>query len=292
MLRTEDGQEVATPTWKPIVLYLVFAYGIAWILWLPLVLGPKGLHLTKYDAYLPFFGSLGTIGPLFGSFLATRYEKGRWAMPSRFLPTMEMRSWLNLLTGAVLTIVAFVIIPYIFCIAPGHKLIPLRFLVPLLAIWPNMLGGPLEEEFGWRGFLLPRLSARIGNTWATIAVGILWASWHLPLMLTHLWGPFWYFLPLVMAVAVFASLAYYATGGSIFGPIIVHYVFNNCSTMLVTAFAGLPRYGNRDVNETILVSMIVVALLTIAATRGKLGQGHSDQGIRSGEVGLASGIAN
>jgi membrane protease YdiL (CAAX protease family) len=282
MLRTEVRQEeVATPARKPIVLFLVLAYGIAWILWLPLVLGPVGLHLIKYNAYLPFFGSLGTIGPLIASFLATRYEKGRWAMPSRFLPTMKGRSWLNLLTGPALVTAAFVIIPYMICIAPGHKLIPLHFLTPLLAVWPNILGGPLEEEFGWRGFLLPRLSARIGNTWATLSVGVLWASWHLPLMLTPYWGPFWYFLPLIMAVAVFASLAYFATGRSILGPIIVHYVFNNCPTMLDTAFAGLPRYGNRNLNETILVSMIAVALLTIAVTRSKLGQGRSDREIRS-----------
>jgi len=285
MLQSEVRQEAATPAWKPIVFFLALAYGIAWILWLPLVLGPKGLHLIKYDVNLPFVGSLGTIGPLIASFLATRYEQGRWAMPSRFLPTIRLRSWLNLLTGSVLTIVAFVVIPYMYCIAPGHKLIPFRFLVPLLAVWPNILGGPLEEEFGWRGFLLPRLSARIGNTWATVAVGILWASWHLPLMLTPFWGPFSHFLPLVMSVAVFASLAYYTTGGSILGPIIVHYVFNTCSTMLNTAFAGQPRYGNRNVDETVLVCMIAVALLTIVLTRGKLGAARSQNEDRFREVG-------
>lgn len=280
-MKTEVRQEVATPAWKPTVLFLVLAYGIAWILWLPLLLGPAGLHLTKYDAYLPFFLSLGTVGPLIASFLATRYEKGRWAMPSRFLPTTQPRSWLNLLTGPALATVAYVIIPYMICIAPGHKLIPLRFLAPLLAIWPNILGGPLEEEFGWRGFLLPRLSVRIGNTWATLSVGIIWASWHLPMMLTHVWGvSFWYYLPLVVALSVFVSLAYFATGRSILGPILVHYVFNTCPTMLDTAFLGQPRYRHRDVNEIILICMIGVALLTIAATRGKLGQGRSDQGIR------------
>ena len=62
----------------------------------------------------------------------------------------------------------------------------------------------------------------------------------------------------------------------ILGPIIVHYVFNTCPTMLDTAFLGQPRYRHRDVNEIILICMIGVALLTIAATRGKLGQGRSD----------------
>jgi membrane protease YdiL (CAAX protease family) len=193
-------------------------------------------------------------------------------MPSRFLPTRKPRSWLNLLTGPVLTIVAFVIIPYVICIAPGHKLIPLRFLLPLLAIWPNILGGPLEEEFGWRGFLLPRLSARIGNTLATLCVGILWASWHLPMMLARVWDvSFWYYLPLIVALSVFTSLAYFATGRSILGPIIAHYVFNTCSAMLDKALLGQPRYSDRDVNEIVLISMVGVALLTIAATRGGLG---------------------
>ena len=71
---------------------------------------------------------------------------------------------------------------------------------------------------------------------ATLSVGMIWASWHLPMMLTHVWGvSFWYYLPLVVAATVFVSLAYFATGRSILGPIIVHYVFNNCSTMLATA---------------------------------------------------------
>lgn len=235
------------------------------------MLGPAGLHITRYDAYLPFFVSLGTIGPLIASFVAVRYESGRWGMPSRLLPPAQLRRWLCLLIGPVLVVIAFVNIPYVICMAPGHRLIPLRFLAPLLAVWPNILGGPLEEEFGWRGYLLPRLCRRMGNTWATVCVGIIWASWHLPLMLSHVWGvSFWYFLSMVVAVAVFASVGYFATGGSILGAIVVHYVFNSCSSMLNTVFEGQQPY--RDLSETVLVSMVCVALLTIAATRGRLGQ--------------------
>jgi len=269
-----EGKTAAT-AWGPVVLYVVLAYGIAWMLWLPLVLGPSGLRVTRYDAYLPFFGSLGTVGPLIASFVAVRYETGRWAMPSRFFPARRLWSWVNLLTGPALTIVAFVVIPYMICIAPGYKLISLGFLTPLSAVWPNMLGGPLEEEFGWRGYLLPRLASRMGNTWSTLVVGVIWASWHLPLFLYRGWtgASFWYFLPQVMALAVFVSLAYFATGRSILGPILVHYAFNTCSTMLDKAFYHLPRYGNRDVDAIILICMVGIALITIAVTRGRLGEG-------------------
>ena len=269
-------------TRKSVCLFVLLAYGIAWALWLPLLLGAKGLHLTRFDASIPFFVSLGTIGPMFASFIATRIEEGRWAMPSRFLPSPKARNLLNLFTGPALITVSFVVFPYMICVASGHKRIPLRFLVPLLAVWPNILGGPLEEEFGWRGYLLPRIAARTGNAVAAILVGVVWAAWHLPLMLAHVWGvSFWYFLPMAVSAAIFASLGYFATGRSILGSVTVHYFFNTCSIMLGTALAGQPLYRNRDVDKIVLISMIGVAVLTIAITRGQLGSAPATKDVNS-----------
>jgi membrane protease YdiL (CAAX protease family) len=39
----------------------------------------------------------------------------------------------------------------------------------------------IGEEFGWRGFLLPRL-VRYGRVRAGLAGGLLWAWWHIPLI--------------------------------------------------------------------------------------------------------------
>ena len=36
------------------------------------------------------------------------------------------------------------------------------------------------EEIGWRGYLLPRLAARLGLPVASLVVGVIWACWHLP----------------------------------------------------------------------------------------------------------------
>jgi uncharacterized protein len=272
MLTTDAVKERTTTRFKPVALYLLIAFGLAWLCWLPVLLGPSGLHLTRYDASIPVFVSLGTVGPLIASFIATRYETGRWAMPSRFLPARHWRRWLCLVIGPALTIVAFVVIPYMICVAPGHKLIPIGFLAPLAAVWPNILGGPLEEEFGWRGYLLPRLSPRMGSTWATLLIGVIWASWHLPMFLAHVWGiSFWYYVPIVVAQAVFASLAYFTTGNSILAPILVHYTFNTANGMINMALNGKPVYGNRDLSEIILASMVCVAVLTIVFTRGRLG---------------------
>ena len=199
--------------WKPIALFVALACGIAWIIWLPLLLGPAGLRITHFNAFLPVFVSLGTIGPLAASFITVRYESGQWGLPSRLLPLNRWRCWINLLTGPTLVILAFVVIPYMICVKPGYKLISLTFLAPLGRVWPNILGGPLEEEFGWRGYLMPRLTSLVGQTWATLMVGVIWASWHLPLILCHVYKglSFLYYLPLVAALSFFASVAYFTT---------------------------------------------------------------------------------
>ena len=56
-------------------------------------------------------------------------------------------------------------------------------LLPSILIFGQILvlGGPVGEEFGWRGYALPALTHHIGWRWASLTVGGVWALWHLPL---------------------------------------------------------------------------------------------------------------
>jgi len=51
-----------------------------------------------------------------------------------------------------------------------------------------VLGGPLFEEIGWRGFALPRLEGLHGPALASLILGFLWALWHLPEFLVPRWS--------------------------------------------------------------------------------------------------------
>jgi membrane protease YdiL (CAAX protease family) len=57
-----------------------------------------------------------------------------------------------------------------------HLTIALANLVLIL-----MLGGPLGEEFGWRGWAWPALRHRHGWRTSSLILGGVWGPWHLPL---------------------------------------------------------------------------------------------------------------
>lgn len=70
----------------------------------------------------------------------------------------------------------------------GFKEIPLlpatalTFLMLASSGLVNSMSTALGEEIGWRGFLTPLLTDRFGFLAATLATGVMWASWHMPLI--------------------------------------------------------------------------------------------------------------
>jgi hypothetical protein len=74
-----------------------------------------------------------------------------------------------------------------------------------------LVGGPLGEEFGWRGFALPALQARWGWRVASVVLSGIWAVWHLPLFysagnLQSQWPFGWFALSMVASSVLFAWL--------------------------------------------------------------------------------------
>jgi uncharacterized protein len=45
------------------------------------------------------------------------------------------------------------------------------------------IASALGEELGWRGFLVPKLAERLSFTGTAVVSGVIWASWHMPLII-------------------------------------------------------------------------------------------------------------
>lgn len=67
----------------------------------------------------------------------------------------------------------------------GGPVVDWSGLQPLYTVVPNFifltLAAGIGEEFGWRGFLLPRLQARHNALVSGLIVGVVWATWHVPM---------------------------------------------------------------------------------------------------------------
>jgi membrane protease YdiL (CAAX protease family) len=96
--------------------------------------------------------------------------------------------------------------------------------------------GPIGEEFGWRGFALPRLLAHRSPITATMILGVVHAVWHLPLFfipgLTQHALSFPVHACGVVALAVINTWIYSRTNGSMVLAILIHLMSNYCGGVL------------------------------------------------------------
>ena len=93
-----------------------------------------------------------------------------------------------------------------------------------------LLGGPLGEEFGWRGLAWPALRHRHGWRISSLVLGGVWGLWHLPLF--YIEGtlqsrlPVWPFLASTIALSVVFGWLSERSEGSVLPALTLHTAVN------------------------------------------------------------------
>jgi hypothetical protein len=126
-------------------------------------------------------------------------------------------------------------------------------LIPALASDP----GPLGEEFGWRGFALPRMLEHWRPLPATLILGLIWGAWHLPaFFIGGLPQNRMAILALVLgtvSVSVIDTWIFLRTKGNMLLMILVHLTMNHCGKLL-----GIP-FGTTLAAGAVLALAVVLA---------------------------------
>jgi membrane protease YdiL (CAAX protease family) len=149
---------------------------------------------------------------------------------------------------------------------------------PVAFVSTFILGGPLGEEPGWRGFALPRLQPLHGPLVGSVILGILWALWHLPLFWSGVWTPptipnIVMFILMITTLTIIMTWVFNNAKGSLLITMLMHASFNTFANRIVAPLFPAPilsEYGLLPV----LVGFGATALVLIALTRGRLGYQH------------------
>lgn len=144
--------------------------------------------------------------------------------------------------------------------AAGHVLLAaVNFFLVFL------VGGPLGEELGWRGYALPALQRRWGWRIASLVLGVAWTLWHLPLFFSA--GTVQSHLPMgLYALSAIASSVLFAwlfnrTEGSVLPVLVLHTAVNAWS--LVIPVMVLPDGSNLRPFQLVVGILVFVALLLL-----------------------------
>jgi CAAX protease family protein len=141
------------------------------------------------------------------------------------------------------------------------------YLMLAATVGSTLLGGQAGEEIGWRGYALPRLAARFGLGLGSVVLGILWASWHLPVFFlfpaADTFGQsFPLYLLQVTALSVAMAWLYANTRGSLLLLMLMHAAVNNTKDIVPSAEAN---GTNPWALSHSLVAWLTVALLWLCA---------------------------
>ena len=133
----------------------------------------------------------------------------------------------------------------------GMAASPIIFLLGYLVL--AITDGGISEEPGWRGFAYPILQDRWGSLPAAVAVGGVWALWHLgprqweilfgkglDAFLAFLPGHFLLYVIAVTPLAIIFGWLYERTGGSLLACFLIHASFNTTSLIASFAFPEAP----------------------------------------------------
>jgi uncharacterized protein len=255
----------------PLVAFFALAYALSW-----LILVPAGLGLLPDSAGI--LAWLAPFGPAVAAFVVTALTGGRPAVGQLLRRMVQWRVgihwYLLILFGVPLVelLGAFAVLGSVPLddLAKNWPLIFTSYL-PQVLVAVVVIG--LAEETGWRGFALPRLQERRGPLVGTAVLAMVWALWHLPNLLFGGWTGASYALWLVgtLAVAFVYTWLFNNTGGSILLVALLHAAINMSSGLVLDLVPGIEDEFGVQLNGAIAIACVIVALVLIAATRGRLG---------------------
>jgi uncharacterized protein len=166
-------------------LFFILTFIWSWGFWIPPVLPYFGISVPNWLTYSSY---LALFGPSIIGIIMTAAESKK-DVKLLLKSTIDFKFKIIWLLPVILVPLVFAGIPALIVFLIGNanpfEVPPATspaMLVPVLFII-LFVGGPIAEEYGWRGYALDRLQLKFNATVSTLILGAFHALWHLPLFL-------------------------------------------------------------------------------------------------------------
>lgn len=264
-----------TPTLpnKNLVWFFVLSFAITWSILAVAILNERNIIALPLSATL--FVALATIGPMLAALLITARESGWRGVRALLGQCVRWRvPWIwyaaALVIPALILLGAFALWSVLGGVALPPPTLEIWFSIPLLII--SLLLFALFEEIGWRGFAFARLQQGRGALFAALVVGVVHASWHLPIWFLPGLGfddlPFPFYALLVISLSVIFGWLYNSTGASLLLVALFHAALNAYPAPWGNALLALPADA-RGMNIQIPVAIVTAIFAVIVITLTK-----------------------
>ena len=239
----------------PLMSFFVMAYAFSWWPW-PLY--ALGLSPGAIVGFGPFFAAVVVLALTGGKagVMSLLRRMVRWRVAPLWYAAALLLPVVIALGATVLNVLLGASAPSSAELGAWPGLIPTYFLLLLI---PG-IGGTWEEP-GWRGYALPKLQVGRSALSASLIVGVVWAFWHLPLMVEGVIP--WSHLAMVTVQSVVYAWLFNNTDGSVLLAMLFH-TMNNVigGGFFVAMFSGTDwvRMGWLQVALWCAVALIVVVV--------------------------------
>lgn len=212
-----------------LVIYLVLAFALSWWPWPLAALNPESSPMVPF-------------GPLIAALVATALSGGRHAvgrLVAQLFRWPGRRRWSAaalLVPWGIMALAAVLTRAFGGSMA-GSGATP-EWTQVVVTFGSTLVLVGLFEEVGWRGYALPHLQQHMSGLRAALLLGVVWASWHLPSLISDptRQRPALPFLILVVAQSVFLSWLYNSSACSLALVVISHGMIDTAARFTLPTF--------------------------------------------------------
>lgn len=210
---------------------------------------------------------IGGFVPSITGIILTAVFEGKKQAKQLLKKAFQVRIGFKWFAAISLTAVYFAVSWIIIYSALGENFNYSKFLTLLPTILPLFILGPLSEEYGWRGFALKRLLKIVNPNIASLAIGLVWSLWHLPLF--YIVGTNQYehnlsFLTFVIAVTsscFIYTYIYIKTNQNLFTAVFFHWIYTFLSDVVNGGIVRSKPFNSLEFVPTLLIGLVFAFML-------------------------------